>query len=188
MGRTSIPTPEVVADLRLPTIGETTFYSQTAHQSAYHYVNMAHSYSALYVHLVFATKGRLALLSDAKTRMDMHSYLGGICKDLGCPTFIVGGVADHVHIVANQGRTIAIAHTVQELKKASICWMKDNGHMKFGWQDGYGAFSFGKDDLPRLVQYVGNQEEHHKKVSLDDEYRALLIEAGIPFDDKYLWG
>ena len=83
MGRTSNPTPEVVADLRLPTIGEMTFYSQTAQQSAYHYVTMAHSYSALYVHLVFATKGRLALLSDAKTRMDMHSYLGGICKDLG---------------------------------------------------------------------------------------------------------
>ena len=149
---------------------------------------MAHSYSALYVHIVFATKGRTALLSDIRVREEMYAYLGGTCRDLKCPTLIVGGVADHVHILANQSRSVALADVIRELKKASIMWMKDKGHMKFGWQDGYGAFSFGKDDLPRLVQYVGNQEEHHKKVSLDDEYRALLTEAGISFDDKFLWG
>ncbi len=149
---------------------------------------MAHSYSALYVHIVFATKGRTALLSDIRVREEMHAYLGGTCRDLKCPTLIVGGVADHVHILANQSRSVALADVIRELKKVSIMWMKDKEHMKFGWQDGYGAFSFGKDELPRLVQYVGNQEEHHKKVSLDDEYRALLTEAGISFDDKFLWG
>ena len=84
---------------------------------------MAHSYSALYVHIVFATKGRTALLSDIRVREEMHAYLGGTCRDLKCPTLIVGGVADHVHILANQSRSVALADVIRELKKVSIMWM-----------------------------------------------------------------
>ena len=153
----------------------------------YAFAAMPQSYSGLYVHLVFGTKLREPSLSDANLRADLHAYMGGASKGLGCPTFLVGGVEDHVHIVASLSRTVAVADWVRELKKASTGWVQRHGVPRFGWQDGFGAFSFDREAIPDLVQYVANQAEHHRKVSFEEEDRRLLVEAGVEFDEKYLF-
>ena len=148
---------------------------------------MSHSYSALYVHLVFGTKNRQPLLTDVELRARLHEYIGGTSRGMKCPCFVVGGVEDHVHIIASQARTISTSDWVQEIKKASNRWMQGQGQPSFAWQEGFGAFSFEKKDIPRVAQYVGNQVEHHRKVTFEEEYMALLTEAGIDFDPRYLW-
>ncbi len=102
---------------------------------------MPQSLSAVYIHLVFSTKHRLPLLRDEVLRKDLHSFLGGTSKTLGCPPILVGGVEDHVHLLARLGRTITQAEWVKELKRVSNLWLKTEcGLADFEWQGGYADF------------------------------------------------
>ena len=94
---------------------------------------------------------------------------------------------DHFHLIASLAFTISTADWAQELKNAPNRWMQGHGQPNFARLGGYGEFSFGKEDILRLVQYVGNQVEHHRKVTFEEEYIGLLTEAGIDFDPRYLW-
>jgi len=104
---------------------------------------MAQSLSNLLVHIIFSTKERRPFLGDASHRAALHGYLGAISVRLDCPVVRVGGVDDHVHILARQARTISVAEWVKELKRASSQWAKTQGGAlrRFQWQAGYGAFS-----------------------------------------------
>ena len=102
---------------------------------------MPQSLSAVYIHLVFSTKHRLPFLRDKTLREDLHSFLGGTSKTLECPPLIVGGVEDHVHLLARFGRTITQAEWVKELKRVSNLWLKEEGGVAdFEWQAGYSDF------------------------------------------------
>src|SRR6516164_9286211 len=100
---------------------------------------MPQSLSAVYIHLVFSTKDRRPFLRDISIRNALHSYLGSISKQIECPPIIVGGVEDHIHLLARFGRTITQAEWVKELKRVSSLWLKDHGpdYADFGWQGGY---------------------------------------------------
>src|SRR5437899_2184134 len=104
---------------------------------------MPQSHSAVYIHLVFSTKNRHPFLHDPATRTELHAYLGGVSKTLDCPPVTVGGVEDHVHILARFGRTITQSEWIKELKRVSSIWLKDQGQQfaDFHWQGGYGDFS-----------------------------------------------
>ena len=119
----------------------------------------------------------------------MHAYLGGVSARLECPTITVGGVADHVHLLARMSRTISMAAWVKELKRASTVWMQDEwpDFATFHWQAGYGGFSVSQSHTDAVVQYVQTQAEHHKKISFKDEFRAMLRKHGIEWDDRYVW-
>lgn len=151
---------------------------------------MPQSLSAVYLHLVFSTKDREPLLHDAGLRAEMHAYLGGISGQLDCPSVLVGGVEDHVHILAKLGRRIAQADWVKELKRVSGLWIKNRAPETMGdfaWQSGYGVFSVGVSNLDAVRDYIARQEEHHRKVSFMDEYRALLKKHGEAIDERYAW-
>ncbi len=150
---------------------------------------MPQSLSAVYLHLVFSTKDRHPFLRDPTLRAEIHAYLGGISKQLDCPPIIIGGVEDHVHILARHARTITQADWVKELKRASSLWIKqrDPSLRDFGWQSGYGIFSVSASNLETVEHYIANQEEHHKKTTFQDEYRAFLKRHAIPWDEKYVW-
>ena len=109
---------------------------------------MPQSLSAVYIHLVFSTKDRRPLLRDA-----LHSYLGGVSKQLDCPPILVGGVEDHVHLLARFGRTITQAEWVKELKRVSNLWLKERGrdYADFEWQGGYADFSVSQSNLEQLA-------------------------------------
>ena len=121
---------------------------------------MPQSLSAVYIHLVFSTKHRYPFLHDLEVRNEVHKYLGGISKNLDCPPIIVGGVADHVHLLARFGRTITQADWVKELKRVSNLWLhQEMGLSTFQWQGGYADFSVSQSNLDEVRKYIENQEE-----------------------------
>lgn len=148
---------------------------------------MPQSLSAVYIHLVFSTKHRQPFLRDEGLRTDLHSFLGGTSKTLECPPLLVGGVEDHVHILARFGRIITQAEWVKELKRVSNIWLKENGMSNFEWQGGYADFSVSQSNLKQVERYIANQEEHHRRLSFQDEVRELLKKHEIDWDERYVW-
>jgi REP element-mobilizing transposase RayT len=149
---------------------------------------MPNTYTQLYVQAVFPVKYREALiLPDIK-----NEFFGVIGKEINkteCKTLIVNGTEDHVHLLFGWHPTISIADIMKMVKGNSSKWMNDSGLLKrqFQWQQGYGAFSYSKSDIPRVYQYILNQEEHHKTRSFLEEYIDLLIENGVEYDERYLF-
>ena len=150
---------------------------------------MPQSLSAVYIHLVFSTKERRPFLRDKTVRDSLHAYMGGVSKTLECPPLIVGGVEDHVHLLCRFGRTITQAEWVKELKRVSNGWLKAQGrdYADFEWQGGYADFSVSQSNLEQVKQYIASQEEHHRKVTFQDELRTLLHKHEIEFDERYVW-
>ena len=150
---------------------------------------MSRSLSSVYIHLVFSTKERRPFLKDRSMRENLHAYLGGTSKSLDCPPVLVGGVEDHVHLLARFGRSITQAEWVKELKCVSNLWLKERGsdYGDFQWQGGYAAFSVSQSNLDRVRNYIARQEEHHRKVGFQDELRSLLTKHNIEWDERYLW-
>jgi REP element-mobilizing transposase RayT len=148
---------------------------------------MPQSLSAVYIHLVFSTKDRRPWLSP-QIRPDLHAELGGISKTLHCAPILVGGEADHIHILARFGRTITQADWVKELKRVSNLWLKKQGGFdEFEWQSGYADFSVSHSNLERARRYIENQEAHHRKMNYQDEVRSLLKRHHIEWDERYIW-
>ena len=150
---------------------------------------MPQSHSAMYAHLVFSTKQRYPFIRDENVRNCLHAYVGGICKNLECPPIRVGGTDDHIHVLARLGRTITQAEWVKETKRISHQWIKTQGRPfeKFQWQGGYAAFSVSQSNLEAVADYVATQAEHHRRVSFQDELRALLRRHNIEFDERFVW-
>ena len=150
---------------------------------------MPQSFSAVNVHLVFSTKHRDPLFRDLDKRKELHAYLGGISKTLDCSPIIVGGVEDHIHFLGRMGRTISLADWVKELKRVSNSWLKEQGpeFAKFEWQRGYGAFSVSQSALASVENYIATQEEHHRTMSFQDEFRAMLQKHELEWDERYVW-
>ena len=150
---------------------------------------MAQSLARLWTHLIFSTKNRFPFLSDKKLRTDMHAYLAKMLREQDCETLIVNGVEDHVHALLALSRTHSIASVVKEIKRTSSGFAKELSPTlaKFHWQGGYGAFSVSQSNLEEVIRYIENQEEHHKRVTFQDEYRAFLKAYRIEYDERYVW-
>ncbi|MCC6686905.1 MAG: transposase [Fimbriimonadaceae bacterium] len=144
---------------------------------------MPQSLARVYVHVAFSTLGRQPTIGDPDA---LHRYIGGICRNRKCPSLIVGGVADHVHILLELARTEPLADIVKEVKRSSSIHMKQ-ANPEFAWQSGYGAFSVGRSEVEQVREYIRRQPEHHAIVSFQDEFRALLQEFGMEWDERYVW-
>jgi putative transposase len=149
---------------------------------------MAQSLAKILVHTVFSTKERRPFLHDRDLRTETHAYLGGILANRGSQPIIVGGVEDHVHLLCALSRTEDAATMVKEVKRSSSLWIKtkDSQLRDFSWQNGYGIFSIGFSQIPTVKQYIANQEEHHRKMTFQDELRELLLRYQIEFDERYV--
>jgi putative transposase len=152
-------------------------------------VPMPQSLAKIVVHAVFSTKDRRPFLRDTTLRQELHLYLGGILKNLDCQPIIVGGVEDHVHLLASLSRTRAAAEMVKEVKRGSSLWAKerDGGMRDFGWQNGYGIFSIGASQIEDVRCYIAEQEQHHRRLSFQDELRLLLRRYELAYDERYVW-
>ena len=149
---------------------------------------MAQSLSNVLLHLVFSTKNRHPWI-DVEIDEELFKYTAGICRELGCPSHKIGAYDDHIHIACSLSRTIAISKLVEEIKTGSSKWIKTQGdrYGGFAWQNGYGAFSIGQSQLNDLRRYIGNQREHHRNRSFQDEFRELLTRYGVEHDERYVW-
>ena len=147
---------------------------------------MSHTYAQNVIHVVFSTKDRRKLLSG-ELRPQMWAYAAGVCKNLDILVLAVGGMEDHIHFLLQIPPTLAVAKAVLTIKSNSSRWASEEG-LKFAWQQGYGAFSVSSSVVPTVIRYIQNQEAHHKKMSFDSEFLALLKKHGMEFDPKYVFG
>ncbi len=150
---------------------------------------MAQSLSKIVLHIIFSTKDRYPFLKDLETRAQLHAYMAGICRQQKSPAFLIGGVADHVHLLCHLNRTCTVADLVKEAKRSSSLWTKEEGGMleKFAWQGGYGAFSVGQSQVDEVSKYISDQEVHHQRLSFQEEYRQFLRRYEIEYDERYVW-
>ncbi len=150
---------------------------------------MAQSLARLWTHLIFSTKHRFPFLTDKTLRAEMHAYLAEMLRKHDCETLIVGGVEDHAHALFALSRTFPIASVVKEVKRTSSGWVKSASRKlsKFHWQAGYAAFSVSQSNVQEVIRYIENQEEHHKRVTFQNEYRAFLKAYGVDYDERYVW-
>ena len=125
---------------------------------------------------------------DQANRPELFKYISGITKNKKSHLYRINGVEDHLHIVTHLHPAIALSDLVKDIKVASSIKIKETGWFKLfpGWQDGYGGFTYSIKEKDPLIEYVKNQEEHHKKISFRDEFLELLNEHEIEFDEKYL--
>ena len=156
--------------------------------SAIYPLCMAQSLSYLLLHVIFSTKDRSPFLKE-EIRPKLHAYLATVARNAGCECYRVGGVEDHVHLAILLSRTIAVAELVKDLKTSSSKWLKAQSPALtyFVWQGGYGVFSVGSSDLEVLKKYIDMQEEHHKTLTFQQEYRIFLEKYGVEYDERYVW-
>ncbi|MCC7495115.1 MAG: IS200/IS605 family transposase [Fimbriimonadaceae bacterium] len=149
---------------------------------------MPQSLARLHIHLVFSTKYREPLISDG-IRDALHAYLAAVLCDLRCAPVRINSVADHTHLLFDLARTLALCDVVERVKTSSSKWMKTKGSecAGFAWQAGYGAFAVSETGVAAVRAYIANQQHHHLTVSFQDEYRQLLGQHRMEYDEQYVW-
>ncbi len=145
---------------------------------------MPHSYTSIIVHYVFSPLGRHRINSIEK-RKNLNRYICGICHNLECKVIASYVMPDHVHLLVHQPAKISIAELAQKVKGNSSRHLNTlpDREYRFVWQEGYGAFSCSYSQVDKVANYIKNQEEHHKKISYEDEYQSLIEKHNLNTDD-----
>ena len=147
---------------------------------------MPQSLAKVYIHVIFSTKNREPVLVD-EWRDELFHVLGGSANNLGCQSLIVGGVADHIHMLFQLGRTITIAEAIGKIKCTASAWVNQRQNLSFHWQGGYAAFSVSQSNVEAVREYIRGQDEHHSKQAFQDELREWLRRYEIEWDERYVW-
>ena len=149
---------------------------------------MPNTYTQLYVHCVFAVKYRAAML-DTQWDDRLRLYISAIVQNNGHKMLAINNMPDHLHFFIGLNPKQSISDLLRLVKADSSEWINKEGFMraKFHWQEGYGAFSHSKSQINSVVQYIHNQQVHHKKVGFLDEYVKMLTDFGVDFDERYLF-
>jgi putative transposase len=150
---------------------------------------MSHTFSNLLFHLVWSTKNREPYIKK-EMKHRLHSYIRTVIEREGANLLFINGVEDHVHLLVAMPLTMLIPDLIEKIKPVSTKWViKTFPEIAgFKWQKGYGAFSVGKSNLQAIINYIENQEDHHKKISFEEEFIGFLEAQGIPYDKKFLLG
>lgn len=145
------------------------------------------TYTQILYQIVFSTKNREHTLVKEKQK-ELYQYIWGILKNKRCHLYQIGGITDHIHILTHLHPNIALSSLIKDIKLSSNEYVKkQNLFPDFkGWQEGYGAFTYSIKDKNNLINYIKNQEEHHKNKTFKEEFIELLDEHGIEFEEKYL--
>ncbi|MFH1259245.1 MAG: IS200/IS605 family transposase [Elusimicrobiota bacterium] len=149
---------------------------------------MSGSFLYIGIHFIFSTKNRVNIItSEIKDRL--YSYIGGIIKSIKGIPIAINGMPDHIHVFCIVSREMTIADFMRIVKSNSSKWLNETFPVKpkFQWQDGYGSFSVTKSSENKIIEYVKNQEEHHKQKSFQDEFIEYLRLMKIDYDERYIW-
>jgi len=146
------------------------------------------SYVSSYFQCVFSTKDRRRLITPALGDR-LWPFLGGIARQNKMKAIEIGGVEDHVHVLLSLPSTLPISKALQLIKGGSSKWVHETfpEHRLFAWQEKYGAFSVSVSQLDNIIQYIKGQEEHHRKMTFQEEFLTLLKKHRIEYDERYLW-
>jgi len=149
---------------------------------------MPNTYTQVHIHVVFTVQNRNSLISKSWEDR-LYMYITGIIQNNGHKLLIINGMPDHIHILFGKRPNQSLSDLMQDIKGDSSRWINENKLVpgKFSWQEGYGAFSYSKSQVPAVIKYIQNQELHHRKKSFIDEYKKMLIEFGIEFNERYIF-
>ena len=148
---------------------------------------MANTYTKLNIHIVFHVKST-GICIKYEDLPKIFAYIGGVIRNIGGYPITVGGIENHIHILATMPKTMSVSEFVQKVKANSSRWIKTLGkyYESFAWQEGYGAFCVSPSLLKKTIRYIETQEQHHHEISVRDEFIQFLKENGIEFDERYL--
>lgn len=146
------------------------------------------TFTQILYHIVFSTKHREPVLAR-DNRAALFKFIWGVIKNKNCHLYRINGVEDHLHIATHIHPSVSLADLVRDIKVSSALFIKEQSLFPdfSNWQKGYGAFTYSLSDKDKLISYIKNQEEHHNSIKFVDEYKALLAEHGIAFDEQYLF-
>ncbi len=149
---------------------------------------MANTYTQIHIQAIFAVQNRYSLIHQ-EWKEELHQYITGIVRNQGHKMLQINGMPDHVHILFGMRPRQALSDLMKMIKKDSSGWINQKGFVsaRFSWQAGFGAFSYSKSQVPRVITYIKNQEEHHRKRTFMEEYVALLESAHVDYDERYLF-
>ncbi len=149
---------------------------------------MASTLTNLLYHIVFTTRKKQNLITPALF-IELYPYIGGIIREEKGKLLKIGGILNHVHILARFSASISVSEMMRRIKGSSSKWVNENSRstQHFSWQRGYGAFSVSESAVENVISYIGNQNEHHKKITFEEEFLLLLQKHRIPYDEKYIW-
>jgi len=149
---------------------------------------MPNTYTQLYVQFVFAVKGRQNLIHET-FRDELEKIMCGIANGLKCKAISIYCNPDHVHFLVGMSPDISPSKLMEQVKSSSSKWLNEKKYIqgRFEWQRGFGAFTYSKSQLNRVVGYIMNQPQHHKKQSFREEYLLLLVKFEVPFNSKFLF-
>lgn len=148
---------------------------------------MANTYTQLYIQFVFAVQNRLSLIQPA-WKDELYKYITGIVQNNKHKLIAINGMPNHLHVFVGYKPHQLIPDLLQDIKGSSSGWINKKGFVngKFTWQAGYGAFSYSHSHIDRVVKYIQNQEEHHKKKTFSEEYLDLLKQYNIDYNSQYI--
>jgi REP element-mobilizing transposase RayT len=149
---------------------------------------MANTFTQIHIHTVFAVQNRISLINSA-WQNQLYKYITTIVQKYGHKILSIGGMPDHIHILFGFRPTQALSNLMQEVKRDSSEWINKEKLVmgRFSWQEGYGAFSYSKSHISQVANYIENQAEHHKKTSFADEYKKILQDFDIQYDEQYIF-
>ena len=149
---------------------------------------MAGTFTFLGIHFVFSTKNRLPMI-DNTINDRLYTYIGGIIRELGGTLIEINAMPEHIHFYAYMPKTVSVSKFMEIVKANSSKWIHTTFPDKnnFGWQDGYGAFSVSKSSESAVIQYIRNQQNHHRERSFQEEFIDMLNKYGIEYDENYIW-
>jgi putative transposase len=149
---------------------------------------MANTFTQIYIHVVFSVKQRVSLIRQ-DWREELHKYITGIIQNQGNKLLAINSMLDHIHILIGMKPDASLSELVRDLKANSSKWINEKKFLrtKFFWQEGYGAFSYSHSQLDKVIHYITDQQEHHKKRTFKEEYISFLKKYDVPYDPKYVF-
>ena len=146
------------------------------------------TYTQIHIQLVFAVQNRESMILES-WRGRLYKYIVAIIQNNRHKVLSIGGTADHIHILIGMRPSQSLSDLIRDVKGCSSKWINENGLSNgwFSWQEGYGAFSYAKDELPDVIRYIENQAEHHNQKNMVDEYKGLLEEHGVEYDERNIF-
>jgi len=149
---------------------------------------MANTYTQIHIQAVFTVQNRECIITD-RWRDELYKYITGIVQNNKHKLLAINGMPDHIHILFGLRPSQSLSDLMQDIKGGSSKWINERQFVrgKFSWQEGYGAFSYSKSDLPNVIRYIECQQQHHQKQKFIDEYLCLLNEFEIDYNDEFIF-
>jgi REP element-mobilizing transposase RayT len=148
---------------------------------------MANTYTQIHIHAIFGVQNRISLINES-WKNDLYRYITGIIQKNTHKLIIINGMQDHIHLLFGFRPIQSLSDLMQDIKGSSSKWINEKRYVrgKFSWQEGFGAFSYSKSQIPGVIKYIENQEMHHKKFNFREEYQNILEKFGVDYDERYI--